>query len=138
MSIHILMLVLFLPMSIFAESGKISTNGGPVNVRKAPEDKARLVMTIKNGKTIEVLDHLDGWYYVKYNNKEGYIKEQFVKVLSEEIGKEIYSNGATLFLREKADAASNIVGMANAQQAMTVEQINDDWALLPHIPFIYK
>lgn len=116
--------------SAFAESGKITTGGGPVNVRKQPEDRARIEMTINNGKNVEILDHLDGWYHISYNGRTGYIKEQFIKAPSEAIGKEIFSNGTTLYLRENADVTSRIVGMANAQQAITVEQINDEWALV--------
>lgn len=87
-------------------------------------------MTINNGKNVEILDHLDGWYHISYNGRTGYIKEQFIKTPSEAIGKEIFSNGTTLYLRENADVTSRIVGMANAQQAITVEQINDEWALV--------
>ena len=126
----ILLVLLMFPISILAESGKIVSNGGKVNVRKLPEDKARIVMTVKKGTTIEVLDHSDGWYHIRYNGKEGYIKDSFVKLLSESIGKEIYSNGSTLFLHESMDESSRIIGMINAQQAMTLERIDEQWALV--------
>lgn len=91
-------------LNSFAENGKItSENGGKVNIRKAPEEKARIVTRIRNGETVEVLEHDGNWYHVRFKGKEGYIKEQFVILLSTMIGKDIYSNGGTLYLREKPD-----------------------------------
>lgn len=68
----------------FAESGIITTSGGPVNVRKEPKDRARIEMTIKNRKIVEVLDHSDGWYHIIYNEKEGYVKE-YAKALQDRL-----------------------------------------------------
>lgn len=99
-------------------------------MRKSPDPKAKIVTKIKNGSTVEVKEHSDGWYFISYNGQEGYVQEQYLKLLSDAIGKEIYSNGATLYLRENMDTSSRVVGMVNAQQAMTVEQITDDWALV--------
>ena len=88
------------------------------------------VAKIKNGKTVEVLDHEDGWYHITYEGYEGYAKEEFIKLLSDTVGKEIYSNGITVYLREQMAINSRIVGMINAQQAMKVEQISSEWALV--------
>ena len=126
--VGILLALLMLPIIILAESGKVVSSGGKVNVRKLPEDKARIVMTVKKGTTIEVLDHSDGWYHIRYKGKEGYVKEQYIKLLSDAVGKEIYSNGETLYVHESMDENSRIVGMINAQQSMTVETIDSEWA----------
>ena len=113
-----------------AEPGTVVTEGGRLNMRKSPEDKAKIVTKIKNGKTVEVLGHENGWYHIRFDGKEGYVKEQFIKLLSDAVGKEIYSNGDTLYLRESPDDGSAIVGMVNSQGAITVEQIDDHWALV--------
>ena len=126
----ILLALLMFPISILAESGKVVSSGGKVNVRKLPEDKARIVMTVKKGTTIEVLDHSDGWYHICYNGKEGYVKEQYIKLLSDAVGKEIYSNGKTLYVHESMDEDSRIVGLINAQQSMTVETIDSEWTCI--------
>lgn len=114
----------------YAEPGIVVTDGGRLNMRKSPEDRAKIVTKIKNGKTVEVLDHEDGWYHITYEGYEGYAKEEFIKLLSDTVGKEIYSNGITVYLREQMDINSRIVGMINAQQAMKVEQISSEWALV--------
>ena len=131
--LFLVLLVIVLTFSLLyalAEPGTVVTSGGRLNMRQSPDDKARIVTKIKNGKTVEVLDHADGWYHITYEGYEGYVKEQYIKLLSAAIGQEIYSNGTTLFLRETMDTASRIIGMVNSQQAMKVEQIDDDWTLV--------
>lgn len=126
----VLALNLILSFVALAEPGIINTGGGTVNFRKAPEDRAKIITRIKNRTMIEVLNHSDGWYHVSYEGKEGFIKEPFVQVLSESIGKDIYSNGSTIFLYDSKDEQSKIIGMLNAQQSMTIESIDSEWAFV--------
>jgi len=111
----------------FAEPGTVVTDGGRLNMRKSADEKARIVTKIKNNATVEVLDHTDGWYHIRFDGQEGYVKEQFIKLLSDAVGKEIYSNGETLYVHEFMDENSRIVGMINAQQSVTVETIDSEW-----------
>lgn len=126
----LLIILTFSLLHALAEPGTVVTSGGRLNMRQSPDDKARIVTKIKNGKTVEVLDHADGWFHINYEGYEGYVKEQYIKLLSAAIGQEIYSNGMTLYLRESMDATSRIVGMVNSQQTMKVEQIDDGWILV--------
>jgi SH3-like domain-containing protein len=126
----LLIVLTFSLLHALAEPGTVVTSGGRLNMRQSPDDKARIVTKIKNGKTVEVLDHADGWFHITYEGYEGYVKEQYIKLLSAAIGQEIYSNGMTLYLRESMDATSRIVGMVNSQQTMKVEQIDDGWILV--------
>ena len=126
----LLIILTFSLLHALAEPGTVVTSGGRLNMRQSPDDKARIVTKIKNGKTVEVLDHADGWFHITYEGYEGYVKEQYIKLLSAAIGQEIYSNGTTLYLRESMDATSRIVGMVNSQQTMKVEQIDDGWILV--------
>ena len=126
----LLIILTFSLLHALAEPGTVVTSGGRLNMRQSPDDKARIVTKIKNGKTVEVLDHADGWFHITYEGYEGYVKEQYIKLLSAVIGQEIYSNGTTLYLRESMDATSRIVGMVNSQQTMKVEQIDDGWILV--------
>ena len=126
----LLIVLTFSLLHALAEPGTVVTSGGRFNMRQSPDDKARIVTKIKNGKTVEVLDLADGWYHITYEGYEGYVKEQYIKLLSAAIGQEIYSNGTTLYLRESMDATSRIVGMVNSQQTMKVEQIDDGWILV--------
>ncbi len=118
-----------------ADYGKIATdNGGTVNMRKSPDTKAKIITRIRNGSIVDILEKAEGdpddWYRVAYGGKEGYIQKQYVKAASEAIGREIYSNGNTLYLRETPDENATIAGMLNAQQAMSIEQTDGQWALV--------
>ena len=122
------LLLLTASLIAFAEQGTVVTSGGRLNMRKDADERSRIVTKIKNGKTVEVLDYVDGWYHIRFEGQEGYVKEQFIRLLSEAVGKEIYSNGETLYVHETMDENSRIVGMINAQQSMTVETIDLEWA----------
>ena len=113
-----------------AEPGVVDTRGGKLNMRKSPQDGARIITKISNGAGVEILEHLDGWYRISFRNKEGYVKEQYIRPLSDAVGKEIYSNGATVYVYEAMTKESGIVGMINSQQAMKVEQLTAEWALV--------
>ena len=127
----IVLICLLLPLLCLAESGKVVTpNGGKLKVRRDPDLKAKLVTTISNGSSVEVLDTENGWCHITFHGLEGYVKEECVKVPSSAVGTEIYSNGKTLYLHESADADSLIIGMINAQQAMKVERIDAEWAFV--------
>ena len=126
----IALMMLTVSLIAFAEQGTIVTGGGRLNMRKEADEKAKIVTKIKNGSTVDVLDHADGWYHIRYNGKEGYVQEKYVRVLSEAVGKEIYSNGETLYLREAPDESSAIVGLVNAQGSVRIEQVSDQWVLI--------
>ena len=128
--ISILMLLL-LQSFAFAEPGTVVTDGGRLNMRKSPEDRAKIITKIKNGSQVEVLETVEeGWYRISFDGKEGYVKSRYIKLLSSAVGTEIYSNGKTLYLREEPNENATIVGMINTQQAMTLERIDDQWALV--------
>lgn len=126
----LLMICILMPIVCLGETGKVVTNGGSLKIRKNPDSKARLVMTVRNGTALEVLETADGWYHVSCQGKEGYVQAQYVRLMSEAVGKEIYSNGRTVYLHETMNDDSLIVGMINAQQPMTVEQVSDGWVLV--------
>ena len=127
--ISILMLALLQSLA-FAEPGTVVTDGGRLNMRKSPEDRAKIVIKIKNGSQVEVLETVEEWYRISFDGKEGYVKSRYIKLLSSAVGTEIYSNGTTLYLREEPSEKAAIVGMINAQQAMTLERVDEQWALV--------
>ena len=55
-----------------AETARVVTPGGKLNMRKTPEDKGRLVSYIPNHAMVEVLEVENGWARVSYRKKSGY------------------------------------------------------------------
>lgn len=55
--------------------GKTTEN---LNLRLGPSTKDAIILTIKKGDSIEVLNYSGSWAYVKYNNKYGYVSRQYI------------------------------------------------------------
>lgn len=125
-----LLLAAALWTAAIADSARVSTGGGKLNMRKNPEDKAKILTTIKNGESVEVTETEGIWAKISYKGQIGYVKREFLKEISGALGKEIYSNGDTLYLRESPDPESPIVGLANAQAELKLEQADHGWALI--------
>ena len=66
-----LLIAVLLPILSFAEPGRVNTEKGKLNLRKKPEDGARLVTTIPNGSSIDVLsyDNENRVETVQYSNE---------------------------------------------------------------------
>ena len=127
-SVCMALLLMLALIPAWAEPGVVITSGGRLNMRSAPSTSAKVIARIKNGTPVEVLDSADGWRHIQYQGKTGYAQEQYIALLSWAEGKEVYSNGGTLLLREMPDENAAIVGIISAQQAMTLEYSDADWA----------
>jgi len=49
-----------------------------VNFRKEPSTKSEIIKTLDNRTKVGVISTSDGWSKVMYDNKEGYIKEEYL------------------------------------------------------------
>lgn len=55
-------------------------SGGTVNMRKTPRLSGALIMRIKLGEIIEILEPGEEWCKIKYGNKTGYMMAKFLEV----------------------------------------------------------
>lgn len=56
-------------------------SGGTVNMRRTPSLKGALIMRIKLGETVEILEPGEEWCKIKYQKKTGYMMAQFLDIL---------------------------------------------------------
>lgn len=56
-------------------------SGGTVNMRRTPSLKGALIMRIKLGEIVEILEPGEEWCKIKYQKKTGYMMAQFLDVL---------------------------------------------------------
>ena len=103
------LLLLTASLIAFAEQGTVVTSGGRLNMRKDADERSRIVTKIKNGKTVEVLDHVDGWYHIRFDGQEGYVKEQFIRLLSEAVGGEFVKTIFASFLNSNIYLLKNLL-----------------------------
>lgn len=55
----------------------VKANGG-LNLRNSDSTSASIVTTIPNGTEVVVLSSYDGWSYVNYGDKYGYVKSEYL------------------------------------------------------------
>jgi uncharacterized protein YgiM (DUF1202 family) len=88
--------------TVEADSGKA------VRMRSQPSTDANVLFEIPNGTSVNVIDVLDGWCQILYNNKVGYMMSKFLK---QEDSDEIEKNQSTNDVMKK---------LKNAKERLTV------------------
>lgn len=56
-------------------------SGGTVNMRRTPSLKGALIMRIKLGEIVEIIEPGEEWCKIKYQKKTGYMMAQFLDIL---------------------------------------------------------
>lgn len=73
-----------------------------LNVRSAPDSKAALLGTIKNGTRVEVYSISNGWAKIRYGEQEAYVGSDFLLPVND-------SNGNNMSYDSSSDAAKEMV-----------------------------
>lgn len=55
-------------------------SGGTVNMRKTPSLRGALIMRIKLGEIVNIIEPGEEWCKIKYGNKTGYMMAQFLEI----------------------------------------------------------
>lgn len=61
------------------EPGTAIVTGKNVAMRVGPSTSAGVILRVPTGKTVKIDDPPDGWEYVEYNGKQGYMMKDFLK-----------------------------------------------------------
>lgn len=70
----------------------VNTNYNGLNMRTNPNYSAAIIAVIPQGSKIEILNKLDGWCKIKYNNLIGYVNNNFLLFDSEELDSTTINN----------------------------------------------
>ena len=110
-----------------AEPARVVTPKGPLNMRKTPEDKGKLVESVPNKSLVEVDEVGETWTKITYKKKTGYVKTEYLKLAENMVGKDVYADEGTLYLRKESSADAPIVLPVGPWEPVTVEAIDGDW-----------
>lgn len=58
---------------VFPAEGTVSTRGGVLNVRRAPNITSMIIGVIPNGRPVTITGALNGWYAIDFGNTTGYV-----------------------------------------------------------------
>ena len=113
--------------SALADSARVLTPGGPVNMRKKADGKSTIVVAVPNRSLVEVVEAGDTWSRIRYKGKTGYVKTEFLLLPEALAGKTVYPDADTL-LRAQPDAEAAILLPVGGWEALTVEGVENGWA----------
>lgn len=94
-----------LPEIFMANVGVVANlaDSGYVNLRESPYYQAEVLATYHNGAPCLLLSHTNGWYHVRVEGMEGYLREEYLQpgrmLWTEETATVITQGGAMLELR---------------------------------------
>jgi len=63
-----------------SQTGIVRTEGGRLNIRRAPDLSATIIGQVPNGSTVNIKGQSGDWYLVNYNGIEGYSYGAFIKL----------------------------------------------------------
>ena len=124
------MLLLMMSAVVVCEPAMISTGGGSLNVRKEASTQSKLVTRLKNGTSVEVNEIGDEWCHIIAGKTSGYVQKKYLKLASSAKGKDVYTNGDTVYLRESPDDDSRIIAVATCREPLHVYNTENGWSLV--------
>lgn len=137
--------------SAMAETARIETGSGSLNMRAKANAKSTVVAKIPNGTIVEVAQEGEIWSAVVYKGKNGYVKTQFLtpysaeeeekRIKEEAAAKALLPNAGfgwietesgSLNIRKKADGESDVVGRVPNEAIVETQEITAQWSRIAY------
>lgn len=115
-----------------SQTGKVTAKSG-VNVRTGPGTSYSKIGAIAYGTTFEILGSSNGWYKMKYQNKDGYVCGDYIEVSGSSSGKTGYVNvDSSLNVRKGPGTSYDKIGKLYPQQEVTVISTENGWCKIKY------
>ncbi|MFJ8356336.1 SH3 domain-containing protein, partial [Bacillus paramycoides] len=135
----------FVSTHAFAESDNLATvNATNLNIREQPTTQGKVVGTVKQGTTVQVLSQEKEWAKISHDGKEGYVSLQFLKLSGKTPGAEqqpTINNGqkeegivtaTRLNVRNSQVLGSSMIGYVQKNEKVTVLGKANGWAKIEY------
>lgn len=128
--LSVFIITVFIPYFGLSEQAIINTGGGTLNVRQEESTKSKLITRLKNGTLVEADKIGDEWTHIFSGKTEGYVQTKYLKFSGQIAGKDVYSNGDTLYVRESPDNESRILSVVSCQEPIHVISTENGWSMV--------
>jgi len=106
-------------------TGTVTTTGGALNVRSAPNTGAAIIGTLPNGTRITILEERNGWYRINMGDREGWISSSFI-TLAPTTGI-VTTAGGNLNMRSAPNSAASIINTIPTGTRINISGISGDF-----------
>lgn len=111
---------------------------GYLNMRKEPETGSHVVGKMPDGSACEIVESLDGWYYVTSGGLDGYISSEFVLTgdAAKEAAMDLVKDRAVVLtdnlnIRKEPSTQAEIVGQCLEGERYEILSETDGWYEIP-------
>ena len=117
-----------------ADTARIATPGGKLNLRRTPDEKGRIVTSAPNHSLVEVLEQGEEWSEITYKQKTGYVKTSYLLLPSALVGQTVYPDEGSPLIYREPDLNSDCSGIVESHEALRVLAVQEGWAQVeaPH------
>ena len=117
-------------------TGTIKVNNA-LNVRSGAGTSYSVIGSLKNGATIEIVETVNSWYKIKFNNGYGYVSKDYVVLQNRSIAENVAMKEGTvvtvaLKVRESNNFESDIIGTIAMGEKISVLEDNGEWSKISY------
>ena len=106
-----------------------TTNSSDVRVRKSANTDSEILFNLASGTVVSVMSEKDGWYYMYYDGKCGYMSADYVDI--RETASDLTGYGRVdadvLYMRSQPASDSEIVATLTKGEYVTMQGFENGW-----------
>ncbi|OUB85373.1 peptidase M23 [Bacillus thuringiensis serovar medellin] len=100
---------------------RITVNADALRVRKGPSTSDMILGLVSNQQSLPVVDEANGWYKIKYNNRDAYVHKDYT------IPNHVKVNTTTLRIRTGPSTSHSTLGLVGEGEILQVIKETDGW-----------
>ncbi|NIL29335.1 SH3 domain-containing protein [Bacillus thuringiensis] len=100
---------------------RITVNADALRVRKGPSTSDMILGLVSNQQSLPVVDETNGWYKIKYNNRDAYVHKDYT------IPNHVKVNTTTLRIRTGPSTSHSTLGLVGEGEILQVIKETDGW-----------